>query len=425
MSHLDLLAQAEECEKKNDWKLAIEVYKQLFDQTPNPEMISKLAWCYSRNGDYEAARIECSKLIQKEPENSKWLYMMGYQFYMQGKWKEATEYFERALEYYPEYFVVLYRIAYSYLQIAGEYLKLTKSEYWKAIGYLNNAHQIWGTYSKDTKEKEAKTYYQINFLHGKALMQIPTHNNAAIGFFKQALLIHNDPDCSYNLAKAFFYDKQFKQAKAVLPDSQKFYVLELLANIEYELGNYEKAFSTVLGLLKKKQKDYLLCLAAAIKIKTKDLYEAYSYAIKAISVNKGNHKCYMVLANVYYCFGLMKKTLETLDIAEQTKMRKYGARYLECETLREQITARLSPDYVEDKQVLASLENTQRPLSTGVLVHYNESRGFGFVYVNGQRIFVHASQSRNGELINGTKIQFITEQTDKGLQAVNVEIIKG
>ena len=92
---------AEDHEKQNDWASALDVYKQVYVQEPTLLITSKLAWCYSRCNDFKAAKIECAKLIEIEPQNSKWLYMYGYQFYMEKNWIEAIKLYEKALESNP------------------------------------------------------------------------------------------------------------------------------------------------------------------------------------------------------------------------------------------------------------------------------------------------------------------------------------
>lgn len=421
LTYAELIDSAANYEKKCDWISAITIYKQIYSQTPTLFVISKLAWCYSRNSNFKEAKVECEKLLEQEPNNPKWLYMYGYQFYMEKNWTEAIKYYEKALEYNPEYFVVLYRISYAYLQLAGEFLKLTKSEYWKAIGYLKKAHQVWEVLSIEKKEVEKSTYYHVNFLHGKALMLIPNHNNEAIKLLEKALHLKDDSDCRYNLAKAFFYDKQYEQAKQVLPKEQKYYVVELAANIEYQLGNTEEALNIVLRLLQKRPKDYLFCFVANIKLDLENYKEAHQSAQKAISANNKNHKNYYTLARVYFKLGLFKKALEALNKAEFLKTKKYNSSYQDCEELRNKINLIMSPDYVEDSQLIASLEDPSSLYKASV-VQYNDNKGFGFVYIDSQRIFVHISNVKNGKLYNGAKIQFKIESTNKGKQAIDIRI---
>ena len=63
MMYNELMDSATNYENNCDWFSAINVYNQLYNQRPTLHVISKLAWCYSRNSDFESAKIECFKLI--------------------------------------------------------------------------------------------------------------------------------------------------------------------------------------------------------------------------------------------------------------------------------------------------------------------------------------------------------------------------
>ena len=64
---------------------------------------------------------------------------------------------------------------------------------------------------------------------------------------------------------------------------------------------------------------------------------------------------------------------------------------------------------------------------TGHVKWFNNTKGFGFLEKeDGKDVFVHYS-AISGEgfktLKEGQKVQFVVEEGDKGLQAVNVELV--
>ncbi len=64
---------------------------------------------------------------------------------------------------------------------------------------------------------------------------------------------------------------------------------------------------------------------------------------------------------------------------------------------------------------------------TGQVKWFNESKGFGFLeQENGKDVFVHYSAIAGSgfkTLKEGQKVQFTVEESEKGLQAVNVEVV--
>lgn len=61
----------------------------------------------------------------------------------------------------------------------------------------------------------------------------------------------------------------------------------------------------------------------------------------------------------------------------------------------------------------------------GMVKEYDKREGFGFIEdENGNKIFVHFTQVRNGiDLENGQIVKFDTITTDSGLQAINVMVM--
>lgn len=64
-------------------------------------------------------------------------------------------------------------------------------------------------------------------------------------------------------------------------------------------------------------------------------------------------------------------------------------------------------------------------MKTGVVKFFNEAKGFGFIKVdeNGEDIFVHSSGLKS-PIRENDKVQFDVQQGNKGLNAVNVTVVK-
>ncbi len=63
-------------------------------------------------------------------------------------------------------------------------------------------------------------------------------------------------------------------------------------------------------------------------------------------------------------------------------------------------------------------------MNTGVVKFYNESKGYGFIKMDGsnQEIFVHAT-GVSEPIREADKVQFELKDGKKGLNAVNVRVI--
>lgn len=64
--------------------------------------------------------------------------------------------------------------------------------------------------------------------------------------------------------------------------------------------------------------------------------------------------------------------------------------------------------------------------NTGKVKFYNPTKAFGFITPDdgSKDVFVHRTGIKSGDLSDGCKVQYETEETPKGLNAVNVEVIE-
>lgn len=408
-------------EKNKDWVNAIKLYKEIVVKDSSVNNLSKLGWCLSRNGDYDEAIEIFEKLARKESKIAKWRYMIGYQYYSQRKWREAVQYFEEAIEIKPDYFIVKYRVSYAYIQLAGMYKKLTKSEFWKALSHIRDCHKIWEKYSDKIKEKEKGTYFDINFLHGKMLMDLPDHREEAILHFRNALNIKDDDICRYNLAKTYYLNDDYKSAKKNIPEINTYYVIELDAYINAKLGNYDQAIQQIKDLLKRRNKDYLYAFLANVYLLKNEKEEAFKLIKQAIKINNQSHKNFFILAKVYYSFGLYNAALNALDNAKKIKLKTYNSEYKESIELEDKINKEKDATYIENMELFTKLEETVNDdYMIGIIKKYNSDRGFGFIKYDNKDIFFHISNCKFRNPKEDIKVKFRVKDGIDKKEAVSI-----
>lgn len=418
---------AELCEKNSNWDDAIVLYKEITKENNSIKNIEKLGWCYSRAEKYDEAIKYFKELEQKQPQMAKWKYMIGYQYYCKKKWNDAVNYFNSALKLKPDYFVVKYRISYAYLQLAGKYKELTKSAFWNALGHIKECHILWNSFDNDKKNKEKNTYYDINFLHGKMLMNLPKHMEEATVHFKEALKIKDENICKYNLSKTYYLMGKYDEAKKELPlNDNNYYVIELKAYIEAKLGNCDKAINIINKLLKKRKKDYLYIFLANVYMLNGNREDAFKQVNIALNMNKNNHKNHFAKANVFYQYGLYNSALDEIEIAIDLKKRNYHSEYTEAVSLRESIEQNIPNNYVEDKVLLEKLEKiNNKKYSEGIVCDFYKDKGFGFIKMGNEKIFFYLSDC---EVINpkkGDKVIFkLVFGRDNKRKAIDIRLNK-
>ena len=422
-----ILLEARKFNKECEWSKAIKKYKEIINFYDSTEIYEELSWCLSNNKQYSEAVIYLKKLSELVPNNAKYKYMIGYQYYCQENWYKAIEWFEKALELKKDYFLVKYRLAYSYYRRNGKN-KSGTVDLLKSIGQINECHKLWQSYSEEQKKQKGKAYFKINFLHGKISMNLPKYRKKAIELFKTALsLNNNDDDVKYNLAKTYYLEGEYKLAKEVIPIGQKYYVLELDSFIDVKLGNYDTAISKIKKLLSKKKKGYLLRILAETYLCIENLELAFISIKEAESIDKNNHKIYYTLGKTYYKYELFKKELENLEKSISISIKNFNIEFKDSIILKEEIQEKIIRlNYTrDDDKLLNKLDSFfyKDITKTGNILKYDSKRGFGFICKGKEKIFFHCSKCNYTNINIGDDVEFNTRKTKKGLEAFDIKKI--
>jgi len=235
----NILKQVESLKQNNRWQDIISLLKPLVDKgQADTRCLSSMGFAYSQLKRYDEARYCYKQWLEKAHNPAPVLYCLGYLEYDQKRWTQAIEWFDMALEEYPDYIVCLYRkgvALYNKLQFKNS--KETLDHLVRCYLELNDTDAI---------RRNAKYFYKAIFYLGKSYYQLGQKNNALACF--QKLLEEDVRDYveqlfkQFNWAKALFSAGRHEEALKVLKTLQpKDYVLDLEAQIYADLGENQRA----------------------------------------------------------------------------------------------------------------------------------------------------------------------------------------
>ena len=409
--------------EENKWEEAL-AFLNNCQEPLNDELLEKQAWCYSRIGKYNNAILIYQELLSKNGDNAKWQYSLGYQYYAQKDYLSSVKYFEKALEIYPSYFKVKYRLAYAYLQIAGSEKPWSKDVYWKAINQLREAHQIYNQFNEEEQSINRSVYADICALHGKTMINTPKYIASAIELLRKSIELKYDEDVQYQLAKAYYLKKEYDRALQELPrgDKSYYYVQELKSQILAEMGRVEESNQVLFNLLKFRKKDYIYQRIAINYLDLQRPDEALKFATSALRLNQNNYKNHLICGQVYMALHQYKTALEYLEKSRLIKQKIFHVDSPEAVLLIDKII-----EETENKPINCADINTDINEKThhGKIIKYNSKRGFGFIQDENSNTnyFFHITQCDVGLIPKqGVDVEFIVIETKNGLQAQNVTL---
>ena len=264
----EIFAQAAKDYKKNNFKSAEKLYKEILKINPNHfDSIVLLGTLLAQSGKLEKAKQFFQKAIKINPNSSNVNYNLGLAFKELGEYKKAVSHYEKAIKIKPEYF-----IAHNNLGII--FYKL--GEFQKAISCYEQAIQINpdfvnGHFGLGNVLEELGEYQKAIGCYKKAIQIQPNHveayNNMALVFkglgeYQKAIACYEDAiKCqSENLVSIYLLSELKKEVldlnlkKKIINIINKenctkknyTYGNFLLSKYELEISNYEKEFSYLL-----------------------------------------------------------------------------------------------------------------------------------------------------------------------------------
>ena len=324
--------EIEQLKKANRWQEIIASLRPLVDEgDKDVYRLSALGFAYSQLNMYDQARY-CYKLwLEKEAHRAQPYYSIGYTYYDDGRWSEAVEWFDRALEIFPSYIVCLYRKGVAQFNMY-KYHKAeeTLSESIKAFQQLNDEQSL---------KRNAKYYYKSVFYLGKTYYAMDKFNKALICFKKideEDKRDYIDPLFKrYNLAKAYFGLQEYVRAEEILQELQdkkwnKEYVLDLQAQVKVARKEFGAAADLFNRALQKRPASYIYIHRARFYEQQGQLNKALADYHQALRRDRlGKHKILLALGKIAQKQNKWQQAINYFTKAIEFKKRVYEADYYE------------------------------------------------------------------------------------------------
>ena len=264
----EIFAQAAKDYKKNNFKSAEKLYKEILKKNPNHfDSIVLLGTLLAQSGKLEKAKQFFQKAIKINPNSSNVNYNLGLAFKELGEYKKAASHYEKAIKIKPEYFIAHNNLGIVFYEL-GEFQK-AKSCHEQAIQI--NPDFVNGHFGLGNVLEELGEYQKAIGCYKKAIQIQPNHveayNNLAfvfknLGEYQKAIACYEDAiKCqSENLVSIYLLSELKKEVldlnlkKKIINIINKenctkknyAYGNFLLSKYELKISNYEKEFSYLL-----------------------------------------------------------------------------------------------------------------------------------------------------------------------------------
>jgi tetratricopeptide (TPR) repeat protein/cold shock CspA family protein len=415
----EILSQAEQLANNHNWSEAADLCIQARSiKSDDIKVLDQLGWYLSRAKRYEEAIKIYKELTDSEIKMAKWPYMLGYQYYDQKMWTDATYWFDQALQRRENYLIVLYRKGYAYSQMNETEL---------AIKAFEKCISGWCSLTDgEEKEREAKNYSDACFQLGKQLFSSGQTRKAEYYLGEAIKYDSQDAYKFYDYGKALLRNgkheealDQFRIADKLEP--RKDFIELYLARTYINLRKYEEAEMIFERIPERKRRDYVWRGIGELRLAQDRSEEAIIVLTKATKLDSQNHNSFYLLGKAYENCGKLSKANQAYNRAISVRQSKYGIEFPEA---RERIT-NLEKIAEESGIDLTVLEGDSSEVM-GHIIRFVVDRGFGFIKRSDGEpdLFFHISDVINSEKIEvGIGVSYIIEISPKGPRAKNVSII--
>lgn len=413
LSAMNELERATRAMNENRWSDAIPDLQTAHERMPDDVDIAwKLGFALSRDERYEDAIHVLGELHRKHPRDARWPYMVGYQFYQQDDWTQAVEWFAKALALRPDYVKALYRKGYAHTALSQEQ---------DAIKTLSDCISYWEKMTPEAQEHDRSNYGKAQFQLGKVYLKKGLSLKARRHFQIAAQIHPQDHNFLYELGKCHLQNNQLEDAIRELQAADHIkpgtdYIIDRLAQAYAKKGDYATAERLYEGIPKHRRRPFVSQHLGMLYVKQGQHHKAIPLLELAARKQPDNHNIHYSLGLAQEATGQLREAHASYTRAVKYRKSNYNLEFKEAEEALQRTTEMLATSPTPD------LAETSKN-NEGVIESYNESRGFGFINSQSDRIFFHVSAFASQRKIRpGLRVTFISEPSPKGLRAVHVEL---
>jgi tetratricopeptide (TPR) repeat protein len=423
----ELQDKAKEHMQRNEWEHALVYLEKAQEIEPqNSYVLGPLGFCYSRLGRHQRAIAIFEQLCQLLPDEARWHYMLGYQYYDQQNYRESLPHFDRALELEPLYIVVWYRKGYALSTMEGE-----RGHALTAFERCREAYHKLP--DGEAKQRECKNYADACYQQGKLFLDAHNYRLAQQRLQEAVALKSDDADAHYSLGKCCLETKQFREAVEVLEKANQLaaqpqhYIVDRLARAYAGLGQLERAVAIYeQSPFSVRSRAYILRNLGDLYIQMEQWKQAERVLSDAVGKEYRNHNGHYSLGISYRALGKWQRAADEFEKAIQLRKKHYQLDFPDAQ----QALSALLVEHPEVKQQHQS-EGVRSPFSltgrpVGRVKRYFD-KGYGFLAVEGQKddLFFHITQVHGRDSVEeGEYLEYdLGEGRDGRPAAVNLRVI--
>jgi tetratricopeptide (TPR) repeat protein/cold shock CspA family protein len=421
----DILEQAESLASRDQWKEAASLLRDYHEQTTlSLKALGKLAYYYSRAGDYNRAMAVYQDLLQQQPSEARWLYALGFQYQQTKQWLGAIAAYEQSLQLAPRWLLPTLRLGDTY-QASGQTDK--------ALETYREGVQIYQKLDVILRGKLAAIYAKLCARAARMLLLKSDRNQdeleEAARLLRESVTVDpNNADHWYWLGDVLLTLHRVVESldclqKAAALAPRKEYIHHKIAQAHLRSGNPDQALTAYERIPGHRRGPYILHGMAQCFLAKGEAMEAARKLHEAIDREPRKFYHYWGFALALIALEAKDQAVEALEKANQFFRQEYGKDYRKALAKVQEVQATLPSGKRISFDVFSSAPGM---LSTGTVIKYDASRGFGFMKddTDDARVFFHISsvKGRTAPKI-GMQAKYLRKVGEKGIQAGKVWLV--